>query len=101
MVGRLVERAVLAKQQVALEAQFAGYGQGVRTLMLADAFKGRFNGLLADTVEVDEEFEAALEAVLGGRAPPERALARAARLYCREATVRLPLSTRLLMMFEV
>jgi chromosome segregation protein len=50
-----------------LEAQFAGYGQGVRTLMLADTFKGRFNGLLADTVEVDEEFEAALEAVLGSR----------------------------------
>src|SRR6185369_14881918 len=50
-----------------LEAQFAGYGQGVRTLMLDDAFKGRFAGLLADVVEVDEELEPVLEAVLGGR----------------------------------
>jgi len=50
-----------------LEAQFAGYGQGVRTLMLADAFKGRFSGLLADAVEVEEELEPALEAVLGSR----------------------------------
>jgi len=50
-----------------LEAQFAGYGQGVRTLMLADSFKGRFAGLLADAVDADEEIEAALEAVLGDR----------------------------------
>jgi chromosome segregation protein len=50
-----------------LEAQFAGYGQGVRTLMLDDAFKGRFAGLLADSIEVDEELEPVLEAVLGGR----------------------------------
>ncbi len=50
-----------------LEAQFAGYGQGVRTLMLDDSFKGRFAGLLADSVEVDEELEPLLEAVLGGR----------------------------------
>ena len=50
-----------------LEAQFAGYGQGVRTLMLADAFKKRFAGLLADAVEVEEKFETALEAVLGSR----------------------------------
>lgn len=50
-----------------LEAQFAGYGQGVRTLMLADVFKGRFAGLLADAIEVEEAFEPALEAVLGSR----------------------------------
>ena len=50
-----------------LEAQFAGYGQGVRTLMLAEGFKGRFAGLLADAVDADEEIEAALEAVLGSR----------------------------------
>lgn len=50
-----------------LEAQFAGYGQGVRTLMLADSFKGRFAGLLADAVDADEEIESALEAVLGNR----------------------------------
>lgn len=48
-----------------LEAQFAGYGQGVRTLMLTDLFKGRFSGLLADAVDADEEIESALEAVLG------------------------------------
>jgi chromosome segregation protein len=50
-----------------LEAQFAGYGQGVKTIMLADGFKGLFNGLLADAVDVDEEIEPALEAVLGNR----------------------------------
>lgn len=50
-----------------LEAQFAGYGQGVRTLMLAEAFKKRFQGLLADAIVVEEEFEPALEAVLGSR----------------------------------
>ncbi|HEY6009528.1 MAG TPA: chromosome segregation protein SMC, partial [Geobacteraceae bacterium] len=50
-----------------LEAQFAGYGQGVRTLMLADAFKGRFRGVIADFLETAEEYEAALEAVLGER----------------------------------
>jgi chromosome segregation protein len=50
-----------------LEAQFAGYGQGVRTLMLAEAFKGRFRGVVADFLETAEEHEAALEAVLGER----------------------------------
>lgn len=50
-----------------LEAQFAGYGQGVRTLMLANGFKERFSGLLADAVDADEEIESALEAVLGSR----------------------------------
>ncbi|NJD90456.1 MAG: chromosome segregation protein SMC [Geobacter sp.] len=50
-----------------LEAQFAGYGQGLRNLMLADGFKSRFNGVLADSLEVDEELEAAVEAVLGSR----------------------------------
>ncbi len=50
-----------------LEAQFTGYGQGVRTLMLADSFKGRFAGLLADAIDADEDIESALEAVLGNR----------------------------------
>lgn len=50
-----------------LEAQFAGYGQGLRNLMLADGYKSRFNGVLADSLEVDEELEAAVEAVLGSR----------------------------------
>lgn len=50
-----------------LEAQFAGYGQGVRALMLNDGFKNRFLGLLADIVEVDEAYEPVLEAVLGNR----------------------------------
>ncbi|MEA5115298.1 MAG: chromosome segregation protein SMC [Geobacteraceae bacterium] len=47
-----------------LEAQFAGYGQGVRTLMLADGFKGRLQGVIADILEVDEENEVPLEAAL-------------------------------------
>lgn len=50
-----------------LEAQFAGYGQGVRSLFLSDLFKGCFDGVVADFLETDEECEAALEAVLGDR----------------------------------
>jgi len=50
-----------------LEAQFAGYGQGVRNLLLAERFKGRFAGVIADFVETPPEFETALEAVLAER----------------------------------
>ncbi len=50
-----------------LEAQFAGYGQGVRTLMLADGFKGRLQGVIADILEVDEDNEVPLEAALAER----------------------------------
>ncbi|RNC67501.1 MAG: chromosome segregation protein SMC [Desulfuromonadales bacterium] len=50
-----------------LEAKFAGYGQGVRTLLLAEPFKGRFQGVLADFVETDADWEMALEAVLAER----------------------------------
>jgi chromosome segregation protein len=50
-----------------LEATFAGYGQGVRTLLLAEQFAGRFRGVLADFIRTDEEFETALEAVLADR----------------------------------
>src|SRR6266581_309398 len=48
-----------------LEAQFAGYGQGVRSLFLAEPFKERLCGVVADVVETDELYESALEAVLG------------------------------------
>ncbi len=47
-----------------LEAQFAGYGQGVRTLCLAESFSGRLQGVVADIFEVTEEYELALEAAL-------------------------------------
>jgi chromosome segregation protein len=50
-----------------LEAQFAGYGQGVRTLFQADGYRQRFCGIVADAVEADDEYEAAVEAVLGER----------------------------------
>jgi chromosome segregation protein len=50
-----------------LEAQFAGYGQGVRTLLSSDKFKGRFKGMVADMVETGEDFEAAVEAALGDK----------------------------------
>jgi chromosome segregation protein len=50
-----------------LEAQFAGYGQGVKNLLLADSFKSAPLTMLADAVEVEEEFEVALESVLGER----------------------------------
>ena len=50
-----------------LEAQFAGYGQGVQTLFRAERFRGRFAGLVADLLETGEEYEAAVEGVLGER----------------------------------
>ncbi len=50
-----------------LEAQFAGYGQGVRSLFLSERFKGRFKGVIADIVETGEQYEAALEASLSDR----------------------------------
>jgi chromosome segregation protein len=50
-----------------LEAQFAGYGQGVRSLLTTDGFKGRYRGMIADILEAGEEYEAALESVLGER----------------------------------
>lgn len=50
-----------------LEAQFAGYGQGVRSVLLAERFREVSFTLLADAIEVDEEYEVALESVLGER----------------------------------
>ncbi len=50
-----------------LEAQFAGYGQGVRTLFQDDGYRQRFAGIVADAVEADDEYEAAVEAALGER----------------------------------
>lgn len=50
-----------------LEAQFAGYGQGVQTLLKDSPVKLRMRGMLADTLEVPESLEAAVEAVLGDR----------------------------------
>jgi chromosome segregation protein len=50
-----------------LEAQFAGYGRGVRSLCLAEPFKGRLKGVIADILEIPEEYEVALEAALAER----------------------------------
>ncbi|TWJ13513.1 chromosome segregation protein SMC [Geobacter argillaceus] len=50
-----------------LEAQFAGYGQGVRNVFQASGFRERFRGVVADLVETAEKYETALEAVLGER----------------------------------
>lgn len=50
-----------------LEAQFAGYGQGVRLLMTESPLRSRFSGLLADNLLVPEEYEVAVEAVLAER----------------------------------
>jgi len=50
-----------------LEAQFAGYGRGVRSLCLAEPFKDRLQGVIADILEVSEEYEVALEAALADR----------------------------------
>ncbi len=50
-----------------LEAQFAGYGQGVKNLMKASGLSSRFSGLLADIIETQEGAEAAVEAALSER----------------------------------
>jgi chromosome segregation protein len=50
-----------------LEAQFAGYGRGVKSLMQASELRPRFSGLLADTVTAPRELETALEAALAER----------------------------------
>ncbi|MBI2355561.1 MAG: chromosome segregation protein SMC [Deltaproteobacteria bacterium] len=50
-----------------LEAQFAGYGQGVKSLMQADGLNSRFSGLLADVIETPLDLEAAVEAALAER----------------------------------
>jgi chromosome segregation protein len=47
-----------------LEARFAGYGQGVKSLMASAELRTGFNGLLADVVETAPELEAAVEAAL-------------------------------------
>jgi chromosome segregation protein len=50
-----------------LEAQFAGYGLGVQTLMKATELQSGFSGLLADSIETAPELEAAVEAALADR----------------------------------
>lgn len=50
-----------------LEAQFAGFGQGTRTLMKDPRFRSSFCGVLADAIFAPPEFEAALETALAGR----------------------------------
>ena len=50
-----------------LAAQFAGFGQGVRTLMKDTEFRSRFSGVLADAIQAPAELEAALEATLAER----------------------------------
>jgi chromosome segregation protein len=65
--GELSGKASRLHSLQELEAQFAGYGQGVRTLFLTDRFRGRFPGMVADAVETGEAYEAAVEAVLGER----------------------------------
>ncbi len=50
-----------------LEAQFAGFGQGTRSLMKDTGFRSRFNGVLADAIQAPAELEAALESALAER----------------------------------
>jgi chromosome segregation protein len=50
-----------------LEAQFAGYGLGVKNLMKAADLQSGFSGLLADAIETAPELEAAVEAALADR----------------------------------
>lgn len=50
-----------------LEAQFAGFGQGTRTLMKDPVHSSRFNGILADAIQISPELETALESALAER----------------------------------
>jgi chromosome segregation protein len=50
-----------------LEAQFAGYGQGVRALLSASPLREQLGGMLADCLRVPQEYEVAVEAVLAER----------------------------------
>jgi len=50
-----------------LEAQFAGFGQGVRTLMKDAGLSSRFSGVLADAIQTSPELEPALESALAER----------------------------------
>ena len=50
-----------------VERSLTGYGQGVRTLLRAERFAGRFRTTLADLVETAPAHETALEAALGER----------------------------------
>ncbi len=50
-----------------LEAQFAGFGQGTRTLMKDAAHRSRFSGVLADAIQAPPELEPALESALADR----------------------------------
>ena len=50
-----------------LEAQFAGYGVGVKNLMKATELRSGFDGLLADAIETAPELESAVEAALAER----------------------------------
>ncbi len=69
----LEKREMLSKKESRLhslqelEAQFAGYGRGIRSLFLTERFKGVFRGVLADFVETEEVYELALESVLAER----------------------------------
>ncbi len=50
-----------------LERQFAGYGQGVRLLMTESPLRESLSGIVADVLQVPEEYEVAVEAVLAER----------------------------------
>ena len=50
-----------------LEAQFAGYGQGVRVLLTVSPLREQLEGMLADYLRVPQQYEAAVEAVLSER----------------------------------
>ncbi len=50
-----------------LEAQFAGFGQGVKNLMKSKELRPLFDGVLADAIQAPAEFEAAMEAVLADK----------------------------------
>jgi len=50
-----------------LEAGLEGYGGGVKTLLGEPAYRDLFGGMVADFLEVPQDLEAAVEAVLGDR----------------------------------
>ncbi len=63
----LTSKSSRLKSLQELEAQFAGYGQGIRTLLSSERYKSRFRGMVADMVETSEKFETVVEIALGER----------------------------------
>jgi chromosome segregation protein len=71
-----------------LERNLEGYGSGVKLLLGSPEYRTRFEGLVADAIEVPARYEVAVEAVLGERLQallaPQPAVARDTFAFLRQ-----------------